>query len=122
MACKLGPASIKATNLRLEVVKEEVQTKQEVVERRKAEIAAAKQQRDRRGISSSNEDDDNYYSDTDDTDPDQENNLNPVQGRNSGREAGVIPDLAECQSEDLFQPVHLRIHKQTQQEIRVTKK
>ena len=57
------------------------------MERQKAEAAAAKQQRDRRGISSSNEDDDNYYSDMDDTDPDQEDNLNPVQGRNGGRGA-----------------------------------
>ena len=70
VARKLGPASIKATNLRLEVAKEEVRKKHEVVERRKAEAAAAKRQRDRGGISSSNEDDDNYYSDTDDTDPD----------------------------------------------------
>ena len=87
VARKLRPASIKTTNLRLEVAKKEVQKKHEVVERRKAEAAAAKQQRDRRGISSSNEDDDNYYSDTDDTDPDQEDNLNPVQGRNGGRRA-----------------------------------
>ena len=79
VARKLGPALIKATNLRLEVAKEEVRRKQEVVERRKAEAAAAKRQRDRGGISSSNEDDDNYYSDTDDTNPDQEDNLNLVQ-------------------------------------------
>ena len=92
MARKLGPASIKATNLRLEVAKEEVRRKQEVVERRKAEAAAAKRQRDRGGISSSNEDDDNYYSDTDDTDPDQEDNLNPIQGRNGGRGAGDDTD------------------------------
>ena len=92
VAHKLGPAPIKATNLRLEVAKEEVRKKHEVVERRKAEAAAAKRQRDRGGISSSNEDDDNYYSDTDDTDPDQEDNLNPVQGRNDGREAGDNTD------------------------------
>ena len=70
VACKLRPASIKATNLRLEVAKEKVRKKHEVVERRKAEATAAKRQRDRGGISSSNEEDDNYYSDTDDTDPD----------------------------------------------------
>ena len=92
VARKLGPASIKATNLRLEVAKEEVRRKQEVVERRKAEAAAAKQQRDRGGISSSNENDDNYYSDTDDTGPDQEDNLNLVQGRNGGRGAGDDTD------------------------------
>ena len=78
VAHKLGPALIKATNLRLEIAKKEVQKKHEVVERRKAEAAAAKQQKDRGGISSSNKDDDNYYSDTDDTDQDQEENLNLV--------------------------------------------
>ena len=31
----------------------------------------------------------------------------------------MTPDLAKCQSEDLFQLVHLRICKQTQQEIEV---
>ena len=72
----------------MEVAKKEVQKKQAVVERRKAEAEAAKQWRDRRGIGLSNEDDDNYYSDTDNTDPDQENNLNLVQGRNGGRRAG----------------------------------
>ena len=69
---------IKANNLRLEVPKEEVQKKHKVVERRKAEAAAIKRQRDRRGISLFNKDDDNYYSDTDDTDPDQEDNFHPV--------------------------------------------
>ena len=70
VAHKLRPALIKATNLRLEVAKEEVQKKHKVVERRKVKAAAAKKQRDRRGISSFNEDDDNYYNDTDDTDLD----------------------------------------------------
>ena len=70
IACKLRPASIKATNLRLEVAKEEVRKKYKVVERWKAEAAAVKRQKDRGGISSSNEDDDNYYSDTDDINPD----------------------------------------------------
>ena len=42
VACKLGPASIKVTNLRLEIAKEEVRKKNEVVERRKVEAAAAK--------------------------------------------------------------------------------
>ena len=89
---KLGPASIKATNLRLKVAKKEVQKKHEIVKRRKAEATAAKRQRDRGGISLSNEDDDNYYNDTDDTDPDQEENLNPVQGRNGGSGAGDDTD------------------------------
>ena len=56
------------------------------------EAVAAKRQRDRGGISLSNEDDNNYYSDTDDTDPDQEDNFNPVQGRNGGRGAGDDTD------------------------------
>ena len=42
VACKFRPASIKATNLRLEVAKEEVQKKHKEVERRKTEAAAAK--------------------------------------------------------------------------------
>ena len=92
VACKLGPALIKVTNLRLEVAKEEVWKKHEVVERRKAEAAATKRQRDRRDISLSNKDNDNYYSDTDDTNPDQEDNLNPVQGCNGGRGAGDDTD------------------------------
>ena len=33
----------------------------------------------------------------------------------------MTPDLAKCQSEDLFQLVHLKIRMQTQQEIRVIK-
>ena len=78
VACKLGPASIKATNLRLEIAKGEVRKKHEVVERRKAEAATAKRQRDRRGISLSNKDDDNYYSDMDNTDPNQKDNLNLI--------------------------------------------
>ena len=92
VARKLGPASIKVTNLRLEVAKEEVRRKQEVVERRKVEAAAAKRQNNRGGISSSNEDDDNYYNDTDNTDPDQKDNLNAVQGRNCRRRAGDDTD------------------------------
>ena len=70
IARKLGPASIKATNPRLEITKKKVQKKQEIMERQKAEAAAVKRQRDREGISLSNKDDDNYYSHTDDTDPD----------------------------------------------------
>ena len=61
---------IKATNLRLEIAKEEIRKKQEVVERRKAEVVVTKQQKNRRDISLFNEYDDNYYSDTDDTDLD----------------------------------------------------
>ena len=55
------------------------------MKKRKAEVATAKQQRDREGISLSNKDNDNYYSDMDDTDLVQEDNLNPVQGRNGGK-------------------------------------
>lgn len=42
MACKLRPASIKATNLKLEVAKDKVQRKQKVVERQKPEAIATK--------------------------------------------------------------------------------
>ena len=70
VARKLRPALIKATNLRLEVTKEEVWKKQVVVKRRKVEVAAAKQQRDKGGFNLSNEDNDNYYHDTNDTDLD----------------------------------------------------
>ena len=43
-------------------------------------------------MSLSNEDDNNYYSDTDNTDPDQKDNLNLVQGRNGDRRAGDDTD------------------------------
>ncbi len=43
VARKLWSASIKATNLRLEVTKEEIWKKQEVVEKRKMEAVATKQ-------------------------------------------------------------------------------
>ena len=92
VARQLEPASIKATNLKLEVAKEKIRKKHEVVERRKAEAAAAKQQKDRESISSFNKDDDNYCSDTDNTNPDQEDNLNSVPGHNGGRRAGDDTD------------------------------
>ena len=78
---------IKATNLNLEIAKEEVQKKQKIVKKQKVEAAAAKQQKDRGNIGSSNEYDNNYYSDMNDTDPDQEDNLNPVSGCNGGKRA-----------------------------------
>ena len=62
------------------------------MKRRKAEETSAKRQKDRQSISLSNEDDDNYYNDTDDTDSDQEDNFNLVQGRNGGRGAGDNTD------------------------------
>ena len=77
---KLGPALMKATNLRLE----EARKKQEVVERRKVEAIAAKRRRDRGEMSASSEEDENYDSDTDHTDPDQEDDLYPVPGCNWG--------------------------------------
>ena len=73
VARRLGPASKKATNLRLE----EAQKKQKAVERRKAEIVAAKRRRDRGEISLSNQEDEDD-SDRSDMDPDQEDNLNPA--------------------------------------------
>ena len=83
---------IKATNLKLEVAKEKIQKKQEVVERQKVEAVATKLQKDRGDISSSNENDNSYYSDTDDIDLDQEDNLNPVQGHNGDKRAGNNTD------------------------------
>ena len=85
---KLGPTSIKTINLKLEFANKEIQKKHEVVERQKVEAAAAKRQKDRESIGSSNEDDDIYYNNINDTDSNQENNLNLVQGRNSGRRVG----------------------------------
>lgn len=34
---------------------------------------------------------------------------------------GITPNLDKCQSNDLFQPVYLKIRRQIQQEIRVIK-
>ena len=89
MVCKYRLALIKAINLKLKVAKKEVHKKQELVERRKAEAIVAKQQKEKEGIRSFNEDDNNYYSDINDTDPDQENNLNLVQGCNIGKKLSM---------------------------------
>ena len=62
----------------MKVVKQEVQKKQEVVERQKAEAATAKKYKNRKSINLPNKDDDNYYNDIDNTNPDQEDNLNLV--------------------------------------------
>lgn len=52
------------------------------------EAAAAKQQKNKGDINSSNEDNNNYYNDIDnDTNLDQKNNLNPVQGCNGSKRA-----------------------------------
>ena len=72
VARKLGPASIRATNDRLEAAREERRKREEMMERRKAEPMAAKRRRARGEISLSGEKKDE--SDTrDDTDPDQAN-------------------------------------------------
>lgn len=77
---KLEPASIKATNHRLEDVKKEKQTREEIVERRKAETLAAKCRRAGGEISSSSAKERNYESDIeDDMDPDQVDNKYPLQ-------------------------------------------
>lgn len=51
IVCKLELASSKATNNRLKIVREEKSKKEEVKERRKAEVMIAKQSRARRRIS-----------------------------------------------------------------------
>ena len=78
VARKLGPGSIRATNDRLEAVREERQNREEMIERRKAEAIAAKRRRARGGFSSSSEEENE--SDTgDDTHPDQANDEYPLQ-------------------------------------------
>lgn len=53
-----------------------------MVEKQKAEVVAAKQRGNRGGISFSIEGNENY-SDTDDRDPDQADDLNPIECCNS---------------------------------------
>ena len=75
---KLGPASIRVINDRLEAAREERQKREEMIKRRKAETMAAKQRRARGGICLSNEEKDE--SDIrDDRDPDQANDKYPLQ-------------------------------------------
>ena len=72
VARKLGPASTRATNDRLEAARKERRKREEIMERQKAEAMAAKRHRARRGISLSSEKEDE--SDTgDDIDSDQAN-------------------------------------------------
>lgn len=73
IACKLGLATTKTINLRLE----EAWKKQKTVEMQKIEIIAAKRQRDRKKISLSSQEDENDI-DRSDTDPDQEHDLSPA--------------------------------------------
>ena len=71
---KLGPASIRATNHRLEIAREEQWKREEIVERRKTETMATRHQRARRGIILSSKEEENYESDTgDEIDLDQAN-------------------------------------------------
>ncbi len=56
---KLGPASTRPTNQRLEVAREERQKREEIVKRRKTKAMVAKFRRARRGISSSSEEEEN---------------------------------------------------------------
>ncbi len=81
VACKLGLASTKATNQRLEVAREERQTKEEIVERQKTKTMAIKCRRARGGISLSSEEEENDETETgDEIDPDQaDNDENPLQ-------------------------------------------
>ncbi len=73
VAQKLTPASIKATDLRRDAVRQ----KQKVVDRQKLEAIARKRRRDRGGSSLSIEDN-GYYDNETSTDSDQENGLNPL--------------------------------------------
>ena len=80
VAHKLRLASIRVSNHKLEVAKEERRKRQEMVERQKTEVMTAKHCRDRGGISLSIEEEGNYESDTrDDTDSDQANDKYPLQ-------------------------------------------
>ena len=58
VARKLRPASTRATNDRLKVVREERKKWEEMIKRRKVEAIAAKQDRAKGEISSSNEEED----------------------------------------------------------------
>lgn len=65
---------IGATNHRLEDARKEKQKREEIVEKRKAEVLTVKRLRARRGISLSSIKEENYESDTkDNIDPDQAN-------------------------------------------------
>ncbi len=76
---KLGPVSIRATNHRLQVAREEKRKREEMIEKQKAEAIAAKHRRNRGGISLSSKEEKNYHSDTvDDEDPDQAEGKYPV--------------------------------------------
>ena len=78
VARKLEPASTRATNDRLEAVREERRKREEMIERRKAEAMTAKRRRARGEMSSSSKEEDE--SDTgDDTDPDQADDEYPLQ-------------------------------------------
>ena len=69
VARKLGPASIRATNNRLEVVREKRRKREEIIERRKAEAIPVKRRRARGRISLSSEEEDESDK-RDDIDPD----------------------------------------------------
>ena len=75
VARKLGPALIRATNYRLEIVRNKRQKKEEIVKKRKIEAMTAKRCKDKKGINLSNEEKRNYKSNIgDNTDLDQTNN------------------------------------------------
>ena len=78
ISCKLGPASTRATNNRLEVARKKRRKKEKIKERQKVEAIAAKWCRAREGISLSSEEEDE--SDTrNDKDPDQAEDEYPLQ-------------------------------------------
>lgn len=77
-------ASIKGTNLRLKVVIEKKQKKEEIIKKQKAEAIIVKRYRDKGRISLSIEDEQNNNSDTidGDTDLNQANNENSFPDHN----------------------------------------
>ena len=78
IARKLGPASTRATNNRLEVARKARRKKEEIKERRKAEAIAEKRRRARGGMSLSSEKEDESNT-KNDTDPDQAEDKYPLQ-------------------------------------------
>ena len=80
IACKLGPASTKATNHRLKFARKEWCKREEMVERQKTEAMAAKYCRDKRRDSLSSRKEENHESDTrDDLDSDKAKDKYPLQ-------------------------------------------
>ena len=78
IACKLEPASKRATNIWLDVAKEKERKNEEMKERQKGKTMVAKQRRAKRGKSSSSEKEDESDIENN-TDPDQAKDDYPLQ-------------------------------------------